>query len=627
MNTFKHWLYNEAFDLPFSSLKPIYDYYAYGYKLYLRTPRSSITPKVFDLDLSETKYKFLQPLQPAVKITLRGTIPGADGTYNGIIYDYSYDQNLKTITKKVGNITLALKNFEHVNYSTIEHEVLHYLQDLMRDYIKQKPKHDDSDLEHVQKSIRKKWQLPRFGGLTKQNILDRVIGKKDPKVFDADKKAIEGEVNVRRTKHEYRPIEHYTNLSSLIKGLQYLYAKFTFEVLEIKNDEDFNNKKSEFLKMMNDPKDKMKFFTRVRERKGYIVSDLEKIKQFDGDLYKIYLREVYKNFINKDFSDDILEIKKMVDTGHADLFKKEEVKREKKEKEKEKRETSLQLSEKWKEADFGGRLTIDWDIEEFSNLYDSRWGTDRDVAEAMFRSAGIKQNQDYETYSLPLNTKNLFRVFNNIKKSRESFTFYNMPKDIIKCNFDYMAKRLARHISARLHEIKRKKTSWHYSVKVPTQEEILEIFYPGPYASCKEEKGHFTEDYKGTHRPPTTDYGAPLHNLIKLYPDDVYTNPQYYAVGPEELNSARLVAKYRNKPDKYIIVYRAVPKGVAEINSGDWVSINMKYAQNHSKHPDDPEQDFDVIIGRAKAKDLFTDGNSLAEWGYQGDNKIQCRVL
>jgi hypothetical protein len=140
-------------------------------------------------------------------------------------------------------------------------------------------------------------------------------------------------------------------------------------------------------------------------------------------------------------------------------------------------------------------------------------------------------------------------------------------------------------------------------------------------------KANLIENYQGQHKPPSKNYGAPLYDLLKIYPDDVYDNIHQYTTGNLELKSALLAKDYKNKPDQQVQVYRAVPKGVEQINPGDWVAITSAYAEQHSKHPKDPKKDLDIITGFCKAKELFTDGNSLAEWGYQGENKINCKLM
>ena len=133
------------------------------------------------------------------------------------------------------------------------------------------------------------------------------------------------------------------------------------------------------------------------------------------------------------------------------------------------------------------------------------------------------------------------------------------------------------------------------------------------------------ENYKGSHKSPNKNYGSPLHNIVGIYPEDVYDDIMQYASDFSQKEAAEIVMKYKDKPDNLIEIYRAVPKNIYKINPGDWVTITKKYAIQHSKHPTDPKQDLRVISGEAFAKDLYTDGNSLEEWGYDGDVPISTK--
>ncbi len=50
-----------------------------------------------------------------------------------------------------------------------------------------------------------------------------------------------------------------------------------------------------------------------------------------------------------------------------------------------------------------------------------------------------------------------------------------------------------------------------------------------------------------------------------------------------------------------------------KINKGDWISINRKYAVDHGKSH---LGDYKIISKTVKAKEVWTDGNSIHEWGY-----------
>lgn len=51
-----------------------------------------------------------------------------------------------------------------------------------------------------------------------------------------------------------------------------------------------------------------------------------------------------------------------------------------------------------------------------------------------------------------------------------------------------------------------------------------------------------------------------------------------------------------------------------KINNGDWVTISRKYAKIHGE--DNLKNDYYIISKTVKASQLYTDGNSIYEWGY-----------
>jgi hypothetical protein len=136
------------------------------------------------------------------------------------------------------------------------------------------------------------------------------------------------------------------------------------------------------------------------------------------------------------------------------------------------------------------------------------------------------------------------------------------------------------------------------------------------------DSGGMAKSYKGEHTAPRRDdYHAPAHDLSNIYPDDIYSNKGalYYGhVGqndPQDVQSIGIIRGMRDNPDKEITIYRAVPKGVtSDINNGDWVTINKKYADEHGYRSLD--DNYDVLEKKVKASDIFTDGNSIHEWGY-----------
>lgn len=182
----------------------------------------------------------------------------------------------------------------------------------------------------------------------------------------------------------------------------------------------------------------------------------------------------------------------------------------------------------------------------------------------------------------------------------------------------------------------------------------------------------FESDYRGEHSAPmNTSDTAPLHKMDHIYPDDIYSNlaARYYGdMGGDvrDKESVRIIQSYRNKPNAKVKIYRAVPKILSNsemltkletmkynfmrrniiptsytgdkkkffdwvtdeieefkdkpdkdkmtITSGDWVTINRNYAVHHGLST--LKGEYRILTKTVLAKELFTDGNSIHEFGY-----------
>lgn len=139
-------------------------------------------------------------------------------------------------------------------------------------------------------------------------------------------------------------------------------------------------------------------------------------------------------------------------------------------------------------------------------------------------------------------------------------------------------------------------------------------------------------EYQGHHQAPIEpDYHSPLHDLTGMYPEDLYSHMgvQYYGDGSEESRDRdyfvhNIIMNVRNKPDAEVMVYRAIPASadVWTINPGDWVTLSRSYAHEHglgigNGKRFDPDG-YRVVKRRVKAKDVFSEGNSLQEYGWRG---------
>ena len=135
------------------------------------------------------------------------------------------------------------------------------------------------------------------------------------------------------------------------------------------------------------------------------------------------------------------------------------------------------------------------------------------------------------------------------------------------------------------------------------------------------EGGDVDDDYRGSHQAPGPHFGAPLHDLTQAYPEDIYSNKalQYYGMGhPEhkkmDMESLFKAQMYRNKPNASVSIFRAVPEHVNEINPNDWVTLSPAYAKLHGESRLGGK--YKTLKKMVKAKELWTSGDSIHEWGY-----------
>lgn len=136
--------------------------------------------------------------------------------------------------------------------------------------------------------------------------------------------------------------------------------------------------------------------------------------------------------------------------------------------------------------------------------------------------------------------------------------------------------------------------------------------------SVMHEATRTAQDYFMDHRPAGPEYGAPLHDVTTMFGDFFYQQPQSYNHGEDGADEAiRVMVAARGKPDASITIYRAVPPGTPPgFRTGDWVTTARAYADQHGWNALDGE--YEILVGQARAQDLWTEGNSVCEWGYHG---------
>lgn len=199
----------------------------------------------------------------------------------------------------------------------------------------------------------------------------------------------------------------------------------------------------------------------------------------------------------------------------------------------------------------------------------------------------------------------------------------------------------------------------------------------------QEEQTAGRPEYVGQHQAPMRDSGSPAHDLKGIYPEDFYgpNGARYYAdeTDPNDRQSVSLVQSLRGRPNAVVTIYRAVPHvpsnaerieryeeqkraimrrgrfpkdadpaGPTEsanayynwaseqidqlktapepeqtidyrIHTGDWVTISRDYAKEHGEA--NLNGQYRILSKKVLASEIFTDGNSIHEWGY--DHKLK----
>lgn len=126
-----------------------------------------------------------------------------------------------------------------------------------------------------------------------------------------------------------------------------------------------------------------------------------------------------------------------------------------------------------------------------------------------------------------------------------------------------------------------------------------------------------TDDYRMRHQAPTRadEFGSPATNIGDEMMPGFYEKPQLYGSAYEQSDkeSRSVLMSIKDKPNAPVTIYRAVPEGVDKINPGDWVTLSPTYAKDHLRSNVSGGKILSQVI---PAKDLWFDGNSINEFGY-----------
>ena len=182
----------------------------------------------------------------------------------------------------------------------------------------------------------------------------------------------------------------------------------------------------------------------------------------------------------------------------------------------------------------------------------------------------------------------------------------------------YMEQYQKQGYSPKFSKVDIKRTS-NFVVFDPKEVKILEKnSKPVSRKDIIEEQINKLEDYRGSHTAPNAKvYGGTLDQLEQIMPKDVYSQQgkRLYGINDSTIDQEWYMAALRakGKPDAMIEVYRAVPKGVKNINNGDWVTTSKKYATDHGENTLNGE--YEIVSKKVKANTLSSEGYPY-EFGY-----------
>ena len=133
-------------------------------------------------------------------------------------------------------------------------------------------------------------------------------------------------------------------------------------------------------------------------------------------------------------------------------------------------------------------------------------------------------------------------------------------------------------------------------------------------------KGYSVTDYRIDHTAPYKNgHDASLDDVSSMYGEDIYGDNAIRYFGTYEgfdSESIRHIQDSRGKPDKFITVYRAVPKSIKanQIRNGDWITLTYQYAANHGRS--NIIGNYRIISKKVRIGDIYTNGDSIHEFGY-----------
>lgn len=216
-------------------------------------------------------------------------------------------------------------------------------------------------------------------------------------------------------------------------------------------------------------------------------------------------------------------------------------------------------------------------------------------------------------------------INNNQWQSARLFSEISIPQLVEKINPEY--GNFYKYIPSELldeEQIKSKTVAVEdekYKLAVMRGEDVSDIL-----SRKALEKGYDTDtSWRMDHKAPNAKYDVCITDIDRCYGGDgsIYSPKAAYYYGDGrsyDQKAINAIKKARKSPETLISIYRAVPSNIKDtrVRNGDWVSIDKEYAEEHGWRMFD--DDYRIIENKVPAKYLYTDGNSIHEFGYDNGN-------
>lgn len=163
-----------------------------------------------------------------------------------------------------------------------------------------------------------------------------------------------------------------------------------------------------------------------------------------------------------------------------------------------------------------------------------------------------------------------------------------------------------------------------YRLKVMRGEDVSDMLQ-----EIANDSGYSRDDsWKMDHQAPNSK-DETAHNLSDIdlcYGGDgsIYSPKAVYYYGEGrsyDQKAINVIRSAKNNPEKMITVYRAVPTSIKDsrVRNGDWVAIVKEYAEEHGERI--LNNGFRIIENNVPAKFLYSNGDSINEFGYDNGNE------